>query len=847
MRFGVVSTSLLVINTALLACAVFLCVMRATGLPWYGLTELVSNVGAPGWTYLLGSLIFFESMLLWALFGVKATYMLGAASCIVVTTVGAVPGPVDEVAHLAFIQHVVQHGGIPKLREKIPLHLSAVGWAAYPNLELSSLARGECPSESSKGDSYEAFQPPLYYLVMAPWYPLLPANLVWKIRGVRLLGGVLLLVAVFFVQRTLALFSQPANKDGTPDMRSLLVFGVICLTCLNPGIVYRMTILGNVQVGLVLAAMIGYWLCRMMTRRTERLHEFAILGILSGLLALSYYYSIVVLGVIAIWMLLSRRFIGFLVYGGIILLLISPWLIHNYSTYGTINAAGVAKQRAFEVGLGIGRYGMAESWAMLKINLARLFLPQESYIYTPNMLQGVEKLAFYFAWGSLLSVVICVASTVVGRRGASPRQVGQLDFLLIAAAVVAGTIASLLLVAYYSQLGLVMRYGYLMLPSLAVVIFVVLSKTPRAVQMVLASIMVFFVSLSSVDALGIDMRNSDFIERLFQQSYRVYWLGIAPDERPNLVDLRGSKFTQSFRADYDRLRGVSLFLCPGSAKPGQHYLLRLGDNSGKMLREVIFRISDNEDCSYHDIVFDPISHARGRTFRFSVIPRDPANDGSALLPLSKPGAYAYGSAHLEGKPIREDAVFDTIFSWDIWSTAVPRRDREGPSWPPRLSENYPTGKLGLKAFGNDNVGPIFAKTFRQWFVADSDDLCGIRFLVNTYLRRSVSPYVLRLFDAEGGAIREVEIDDSKMGDWRSVEVLFKPVPDSAEKRFSFTVLPKESIVKRPITIPLAAPGSYPEGHVEIDGVRRDRNVVFAPVFERRPHEKFQSAMKARRR
>jgi hypothetical protein len=386
-----------------------------------------------------------------------------------------------------------------------------------------------------------------------------------------------------------------------------------------------------------------------------------------------------------------------------------------------------------------------------------------------------------------------------------------------------------------------------MMPSLAVVIFAVLSKSPRPLQAVLASMMVFFVTVSSANAIGIDMRYSDLAARLFQQSYRTCWLKIAPDERPNLVELGPSSFTQSFRADYDCLSGVSLFLCPGTGKSGQHYLLRLSDNSGRILREVSFRLSESEDCSYHDIVFDPISHARGHTFLFSVIPREPANDRSTLLPLSKPGAYPYGSAKVDGKPIREDAVFDTMFCYDVWSTAVPTPDREGPSWPPRLNERYSLSNFGLKPFGTENVGPITAERFRQWFVAHSDFLCGIRFLVNTFFTRSVSPYILQVFDAQGAMIREVEIDGRKMADWRYVEVRFEPVPDSAGKRFGFTVIPRDSLVEKPITLPLAAPGSYPEGHVEIGGIRTNRNVVFDAVFQRRPHEKFQRAMKARQR
>jgi hypothetical protein len=440
-RFRGLFISLLLLNTLLLAGAIFICVIGTAGLPWYGLIEFLPVIGAPVWTYLIGSLMFFESMLLFALFGVKAAYALGAVFCIVVSTAATVPGRVDELSHLAFIQHVSQHARIPLIREKVPWEFDAMFLRTYPNQAPKTASKMKSLHSGIYKTTRVAFQPPLYYLVMAVWYPLLPANLVQKTRGLRLLGGVLLLVAVFFVQRTLALLSETANKHGNAYMSNLLQFGVICLICLSPGIVYRMTILGNVQAGFVLAAMTAYWLCRMMTRGTERLPEVAVLGILGGLLALSYYYSIVLLGVIALWMLLTRRFKGLFVFGGMVFLLTSPWLVHNYLTYGTINAAEAAKQYNFELGMGIGRYGMAAAWGILTLNLSRLFLPQESYIFASSMLQGVERLAHYVAWGSLLAVVVCAATAVVRRMGLSARQAGQLDFLLIAAAVVAGTMA----------------------------------------------------------------------------------------------------------------------------------------------------------------------------------------------------------------------------------------------------------------------------------------------------------------------------------------------------------------------------------------------------------------------
>lgn len=833
--------SLLILNTGLLAAVVFFSLSPTAGVAEPGLLALVPAVNDTRWTYLVGSLLFTESILAFALFGVKAAYALIVVFCFETAMLAPLPSPVDECSHLAFIRYVSQHGRIPSTYEPTTGDERAIRWGTYPSPVSDSALQKRFPTKRHHHRLIlEAFQPPLYYWVMALPFPFLPDNLVHKLYGLRLLGTVMLLVTAVFLKRTLAFISDLQGGEGSQSFRNFLQFGVVCLICLNPGTVHRMTILGYAQTGIMVASVLGYWLARMIMRDSAKTYEVVVLGVLSGMLALSNYYSIVFFPIIGLWLLWCRNLKQVLLYVAIVCFLTGPWLLHNYFTYGTVNAAEVAKNQGLQYGLGLGPYGMSEAWAMLMANVPRAFLAQESYILTA-ILPGVEKLSECLAFGSLLAVAVCAADMVLRSRKSDRQRSARFTLISIAASVVLGTVGLLLVVSCHSQLGLVIRYGYLALPSLGVLVYAAVSMAPRTLQALAASFMVFVVAVSSVNGAAINVQYTNLIPRSMGQTYRTCWLEIEPDENPNMAPISTAGFSQSFRADYDRLCGISVFICPCSTNTGERFTFRLSGERGQILHETEFGLSEIKECSYRDIVFDPIPSSRGRIFSFTVSASDLSSDRFALLPLSKPGAYQFGSAHTNGDPIKEHAVFDTIFRYDFWSTAVPTANNESPSVPPRIAKDGPSSRLCLKPQANENVGPIFSKGIQQWFTADSDNLCGIRVLINTYLRWPVSPYRFQLLDEYGAVIREMRLPGDKMHDWHFFPACFEPIPDSAGKHFAFAIIPDAPVVEAPITLPLAAPGPYPGGHALINGTPTTRSVVFKTVFKYQLHEEFQRA------
>ncbi len=846
-RFPKTLWALLLFNTVLTVVTIIVSIAHTAGIYRYGLPQFVPMATDPQWPYLVGSFLFIESVLAFVLFGVRTVYALIVLYCFATAMLSPLPSPVDEWSHLAFIKHVSQHARIPSIRDPVTWDVTAVSLATYPH-PVSEFTDGKLLPDNPSSEVpfiYVAFHPPLYYLVMAVPYALLPDNLVHKMYGLRLLGGLLLVIAAMCLRSTFSEISSAVYSAKDRGITPLLSFSVICLICLNPGVVHRMTVLGNIQVGFLLASAIVYMLSRMILRGSWRMSDVVILGGLSGLLAVSYYYSVVFFPIIGFWLLWRGGLKQMSVYSFMVCLPASPWLLHNYVTYGTINAGAVAKRICMELGMGMGKYGLQDAWNMLSINVSRTFMAQESYIFSAGGLSAVQTPAHWLALGSLCAVAVCIAAAVFSARKQDGKAKSRSDFLFIQAGVVIGTLAMLVEIAYYSQLGLAIRYGYLMLPSLGVLVYASLNMTPRFLQGLAAFVMVLFVSVASVNAIAIDVRTAELIPRLFQETYRTTWLKIEPDDRPNMVTLGTERFSQSFRADYDRLCGISLYLCSPPKGAHHRYMLRIADESGTILRESEFSLSRKERCSYQDIVFAPISRSQNRTFTFSITGLSLQQEEAVLLPLSKPGAYTYGHATIGKERIKEDAVFDALFRYDVWSTAVGRQDRQGPSVPPRVAGNYVPGELGLKPYANDNVGPILSDTFQQWFVPNANNLCGIKLLVNTFLTSPVSSYRLQVFDESSTMMREARMPGDKLYDWHYFPARFEPIPDSAGKRYSFKVVPDALPVAKAITLPLAAPGTYPQGHVVINRRSMNRNVVFDTVYQPPLFEAFSRAMKAR--
>ncbi len=275
---------------------------------------------------------------------------------------------VDELAHVSFVQQVAEHGSLPWLgRSYISPQMEAIALGVYPRASTV-----DPRTLGLEGESYEAFQPPLYYLAAAPVF-LIASNYRDKIIAVRLFDVVLLLAAAAI----LALLARAVAADHWR-----LAYAGALAVLLWPGIVVRTVTVSNAALELPLTLLYILVLWHATRTRSPRLLLAA--GALLGLCLLSGLTLIFLalgLAVPVVALLRERRdgraLAAVAAAAALPLALLAPWMISNEVRYGALFAASLAKQiqsplvdpsdQTFGVGAVIARL----------YRLDRALLPQE--------------------------------------------------------------------------------------------------------------------------------------------------------------------------------------------------------------------------------------------------------------------------------------------------------------------------------------------------------------------------------------------------------------------------------------------------------------------------------------
>jgi 4-amino-4-deoxy-L-arabinose transferase-like glycosyltransferase len=278
--------------------------------------------------------------------------------------------PIDEAAHFDYVRVIAEGKRLPILEE------DKLG---YPVLALSQgLDPDERPAPDVErptglsGESYQAFEPPLYYLLVAPLFTVTDD---WsqRVKLVRLAGLAFLLAAAGIVYRF-------AGRVA-PDAR-LPVFSLALTVLLWPGIVVRSATVANASLELLMACAVLYVLWRADELRDER--RLVIAGALLGLGLLTKLTLVAlapVLVVIAIRHGLARRDPRSWAVAALAVvlpvLLMAPWAIFNLSHYDAITASSLAKEMQESV---VNPEGVTYTLGRFLDHVDRLFdgaLPQD--------------------------------------------------------------------------------------------------------------------------------------------------------------------------------------------------------------------------------------------------------------------------------------------------------------------------------------------------------------------------------------------------------------------------------------------------------------------------------------
>jgi 4-amino-4-deoxy-L-arabinose transferase-like glycosyltransferase len=247
----------------------------------------------------------------------------------------------DEIAHFSYVQSVAEEGRLPVLG---PTLISPQAEAIY---EGTYPAPGRLdPAERGLGGlSYEAFQPPLFYLLAAAPFRLAGGDYVVKLRVIRLIGLGLLLAAALLLWRLTA--------EVIGDSREAEPYFAFALTALLwPGIVLRTVTISNSGLEFLIGIGLTLLLWRAWQRRSVGLLIGAAVLVGFGLLTrLTIIFFIPGLLICAVAVLREAQISArtrWLAAAGVVAipaLMIAPWLLSNLDRYGSLTGSKIWRQQ----------------------------------------------------------------------------------------------------------------------------------------------------------------------------------------------------------------------------------------------------------------------------------------------------------------------------------------------------------------------------------------------------------------------------------------------------------------------------------------------------------------------
>ncbi len=307
--------------------------------------------------------------------------------------------PVDERAHLAYVAEVAAHGRLPFLGHAyVPWQELAIEAHTYPrrsslNPQLIGL----------RGVDYEAWQPPLYYVLAAPVF-LIPSNYRDKVLAVRAFDLLLVMAAV----AALAALARAVFWE-----RWLVPYALALSTFMWPGVLVRLITVSNAALGPLVVALflLAAWRATVDLRGRTLIAAAGLLGLcaLTQLVLLSLA-PLLAFPIVARLRTRHDRNRAITVTGLALALpvaLISPWLASNESRYGALTANSLVERLTGSYESAVDHSGL-EAVTTRLWRLAHAALPLEWYPEYRGVI-GVLMLALPLA-------LVMIAAMAVARR-----------------------------------------------------------------------------------------------------------------------------------------------------------------------------------------------------------------------------------------------------------------------------------------------------------------------------------------------------------------------------------------------------------------------------------------------
>ena len=270
----------------------------------------------------------------------------------------------DEAAHLSYAGWVAEHHSIPSLYDRSLWQAQALFDGTYPRPSGKTVAQDGLAAEN-----YEAFQPPLYYVLAAPVYAI-PHGFIEKIRAVRVFDALLYIAGALMLALVVrAIFGS----------RWLLAYIAGLTVLLWPGNLTQSVTVSNLALEWLVAFSLVYAAGRATSARSDR---WLLLAAGAYGLCLLTSLNLGALGVVLLvplvgaWRRAARKLL-LVATVALPALMIVPWLVVNQVRYGDLTAQRVIKEQQMStVNPTHASYGvhqvLLDAW-----NIRRAFLPQQ--------------------------------------------------------------------------------------------------------------------------------------------------------------------------------------------------------------------------------------------------------------------------------------------------------------------------------------------------------------------------------------------------------------------------------------------------------------------------------------
>jgi len=374
----------------------------------------------------------------------------------------------DEPSHVAYVQTVAEDQRLPVLdRDKVSREVSALQTGRDPDV-------GAPPLPGLRGEQYEAFQPPLYYVIAAPVF-LVSDDWFMRVRLLRALGVFLLMLAAFVLYQL--------ARHALPDAH-LIAFSAALTVLMWPGVLVMSATVSNASLEILVVCALVYALWRADSETSARWLLLAAtalgLGILTKFTVAALAPLLIVVAVRYVARSTTeRRWLVGAAAAAIPVLLVLPWLLYNLDHYDALTPYELAKQvQAPAMNPGGLDYGFSRFWSGLP-DLFAGFYPLEWLFKGPAR---PPVLGFLFEFVKAAVFGLPVLLLLIEPRWLRTRH----TWLLLTPFVLGvGTLAYITVIEDWPLT--IPRFLYPALPALAVfagVSWVRLFRLPRAPAMI---------------------------------------------------------------------------------------------------------------------------------------------------------------------------------------------------------------------------------------------------------------------------------------------------------------------------------------------------------------------------